>query len=215
MYRLIITALTCLPMLGTPASADSILFDTTWSEQKFSLFSSNEYRLAGRSLDVESEGTVSLMWRALPQSEWDARAASWEWTVEQSVPATDLELKGYDDRNLSLYFLFLPEAEVIAAKDEGVRSYLEHPDARVLTYVWGGAYKRGEILESPYLGPRGRAIALRPSGIGSAREMVDLLADHQRAFGETPLSLVGLAVSADSDDTDTGIRARLSNLVLK
>jgi hypothetical protein len=45
--------------------------------------------------------------------------------------------------------------------------------------------------------------------------MVDLLADHQRAFGETPLSLVGLAVSADSDDTDTGIRARLSNLVLK
>lgn len=213
MYRLILTALTCLPMLGTSVSADSIMFDSSWSEQKFSLFSSNEYRLSGRSLDVESEGTVSLMWRALPQSEWDAKTASWEWTVEQSVPATDLELKGYDDRNLSLYFLFLPEAEV--AKSEGVRSYLEHPDARVLTYVWGGAYKPGEVLISPYLGPRGRAIALRPSGIGSAREMVDLLVDHQRAFGETPLSLVGLAVSADSDDTDTGIRARLSNLVLK
>ncbi len=79
-------------------------------------------------------------------------------------------------------------------------------------YVWGGVHATGEILPTPYLGPRGRSIIRRPPGTGTAAERVDLASDHRRAFGEEPESLVGLAISADSDDTDTAVVARVTRL---
>ncbi|MDZ4134847.1 MAG: DUF3047 domain-containing protein [Paracoccaceae bacterium] len=43
---------------------------------------------------------------------------------------------------------------------------------------------------------------------------MDLAADYRRIFGGAAGALVGLAVSADSDDTRTAIRASISGLVL-
>jgi hypothetical protein len=60
-----------------------------------------------------------------------------------------------------------------------------------------------------------RTIALRPAGAGAWEETVDLAADFRRAFGEEATALVGLAVSADSDDTGTAVRAELSRLTIR
>jgi hypothetical protein len=79
-------------------------------------------------------------------------------------------------------------------------------------YVWGGAHSRGQILETPYLGERGRSVIMRGAGTGSASEAVDLAKDHMRAFGQPGQSLVGLAVSSDSDDTGAMIDAQISGL---
>ncbi len=61
---------------------------------------------------------------------------------------------------------------------------------------------------------RGVTVVLRGPGTGRAQARVDLAADHASAFRTAPGVLVGLAVSADSDDTDTALRASLSNLAL-
>lgn len=210
MRMFLYTALVALA--PTVALAQQIQFGPGWTEQRFSMFSSNDYSLGGDTLAVRSDSTVSLLWSRLPQSMWDARQASWDWAVERSVPATDLTRKGGDDRNLSLYFLFLPEAAAERARNAGVMSLLDNDDARVLIYVWGGAHARGDVLPTPYLGERGRSLIRRSAGTGSARESVDLAADYARAFGGAPGKLVGLAVSSDSDDTDTEVVARLSRL---
>jgi hypothetical protein len=84
--------------------------------------------------------------------------------------------------------------------------------ARALMYVWGGKHTRGEILPTPYLNELGRTFILRPAGTGQASERVNLKTDFQRAFGTEPTHLIGIAISADSDDTDTKIRARVSNM---
>ena len=68
------------------------------------------------------------------------------------------------------------------------------------------------MLSSPYLGARGKTIVRRPSGTGSFRETVDLAGDYTRAFGGAAGALVGLAVSADSDDTNSTIRGEISGL---
>ncbi len=196
----------------TVAAAQDVRFDGNWSEQRFALFSRNAYDQRGQSLGVTSNGTVSLLWTALPDAMWQGTRAGWNWTVEQSVPATDLTLKGGDDRNLSLYFVFLPQDAAIAARGAGIRTLLDNAQARVLMYVWGGDHARGEVLPSPYLGDRGRSVILRPAGTGSASESVDLVADHRRAFGSDPAALVGLAVSADSDDTRSSILAVIEGL---
>ncbi|MGC9417471.1 MAG: DUF3047 domain-containing protein [Rhodovulum sp.] len=201
-----------LALAAAPAPAQQIPFAAGWTEQRFSLLSSNDFGLNGDSLGVRSDGTVSLLWTPLPPALWSGRVAAWDWRVDRSVPATDLTRKGGDDRNLSLYFLFLPEAAARAAQGRGVKALLDHPEARVLMYVWGGAHARGDLLASPYLGARGKTLILRPAGTGSASERVDLAADHRRAFGTGPARLVGVAVSADSDDTGTGVLARIDRL---
>ena len=179
------------------------------------MFSENEFRFEGRRLSVVSDGTVSLIYRPLPEEFREAGAARWSWRVEESVPATDLTQKGVDDRNLSIYFLFLTEAEVASLGEADVRDLLESEAVRLLLYVWGGGYERGAVLESPYFEGRGKTIALRPSGVGEAAETVSLAEDFTRAFGEEKTVLVGVAVSADSDDTDTSIIGSIQDLVLE
>ncbi|MEN8658631.1 DUF3047 domain-containing protein [Marivita sp.] len=210
MFRYLAAAAVCLAAL--PALAAPVSFDGSWKTQKFSLFSSNTYGFNGGSVSVASNGSVSLAYRPLPENYWGASSAKWSWSVQEGVPATDLRNKGGDDRNLALYFVFLPDAEAQALKGASVRKLLTNDAARVLVYVWGGAHDRGAVLNSPYLGDRGKTIVLRGSGTGSASESVDLARDYSRAFGAGDASLVGLALSGDSDDTDTRIRASVSGL---
>ena len=207
-------ALLCLALAPGLAAAQQVSFGDGWTEQRFSMFSGNRFALAGDTLGVRSDGTVSLVWTRLPERLWGKRQARWDWAVDRSAPATDLTRKGGDDRNLSLYFLFLPERTARQARDRGVRALLGDPDVRVLMYVWGGSHARGEILPTPYLGPRGRTVIRRAAGTGAGSETVDLAKDHQKAFGTAPGSLVGIAVSSDSDDTGTEVVARLSRLRL-
>ena len=95
--------------LATAAAAGPVSFANGWQEQRLSLFSSNDYSF-GQNLGLVSEGSVSIAWSRVGRDDWDTAGASWTWTVDQSVPATDLSLKGGDDRNISLYFVFVPES---------------------------------------------------------------------------------------------------------
>lgn len=187
----------------------------SWSEQKFPRLSANQWNQSSQGVEVLSDSSVSLIWTRLPVSDGEATRASWDWSVTQSVPATQLTRKGGDDRNIALYFVFMPPELAEASRNSGVRKMLKSRDARVLMYVWGGAHTRGEILSSPYLGSRGKTVIRRPAGTGNHRESVNLEEDFMRAFGTPKTVLVGLAISSDSDDTGAVIRARLSGLNLK
>jgi hypothetical protein len=82
-------------------------------------------------------------------------------------------------------------------------------------YVWGGNHNPGEILPSPYLRELGKSVILQRAGTGKANEQVNLTIDFQRAFGGEPSNLVGIAISADSDDTKLAILARISNFSIR
>ncbi|MFG5381806.1 DUF3047 domain-containing protein [Yoonia sp. R2-816] len=197
------------------ANAGPISFATGWQEQRLSLFSSNDYSF-GQSLSMVSNGSVSIAWTRVSPADWGSRGASWSWTVEQSVPPTNLGQKGGDDRNVSLYFVFVPESVAPSLQGANIRSLLGNEDVRIMQYAWGGNHSRGQVIRSPY-GPPGQGvtIALRQAGTGSHSENVDLAGDYARAFGGEPGALVGLAVSGDSDDTDSMIRAAIGNLTLR
>jgi hypothetical protein len=215
MTRSLFLAAMIAALPATSVFAESVAFDNTWSTQRFSLFSSNRYGFQGNTLSIASDGSVSLAYARVQQPLWGAKSAKWSWAVSQSVPATDLTKKGGDDRNASLYFVFLPEAEAKALGDKAnIRKLLTAESARVLVYVWGDNQGRGKVLSSPYLGNRGKTILLRAAGTGKFSEKVDLAADYRRVFGGPAGALVGLAVSADSDDTNSAIRASISGLTL-
>ncbi|SEW23706.1 Protein of unknown function [Cognatiyoonia koreensis] len=212
--RLVTTAAVLAAVLAHPAIAGPVSFASGWAEQRLSLFSSNDYSF-GNQLSMVSNGSVSIAWTRLPRSEWAATGAAWTWAVEQSVPATSLAQKGGDDRNIALYFVFLPESAAEGLEGAGIRQLLGRSDVRTLIYTWGGNHGQGQFIQSPYLPGQGVTVALRQAGTGSHSENVNLARDYTNAFGGQPGALVGLAVSGDSDDTSSVIRAAISGLRLQ
>ncbi len=204
-----------LSFLATTVSAGPVSFSNGWKEQRLSLFTSNDYSF-GKSLGLVSNGSVSIAWTRVGQADWGTSGASWSWKVGQSVPVTNLANKGGDDRNISLYFVFVPESIAPSLDGKNIRNLLGNSDVRIIQYAWGGNAKRGQIIPSPY-GPKGQGvtIALRQAGTGAHTENIDLAADYARAFGGSKGALIGLAVSGDSDDTKTAIRASIGNLTLR
>lgn len=200
--------------LALPALAAPLSFDGSWREQGFFRLTSNDYEQNGSTLQVTSDGTVSLLWKAVPDALRSATKASWRWTVEQGVPATDLRKKGGDDRNLALYFAWTDAATAATANPNRAARLLRNPATKVLVYVWGDDDARGTIQGSPYLSGL-RTVILRQAGTGGFSEQVDLAADYARAFGEAPAVLMGVGVSADSDDTDGLIEGTISSLDLR
>ena len=213
--RSLIKPITLLLVLSAPPALAGPVGFGDWRQHWFARFADVDFTYSTGSLAVQANAAVSITYKLLDQSHWEARAARWSWSVDQTVPGTDLRLKGGDDRNLALYFAFLPKAEAERTSgSRNLRKLLKHPEGRVLVYVWGGDHGRGAVLPSPYLGARGKTVVLRPSGTGAHAEKVDLVADYRRAFGEAPQALVALAVSSDSDDTNTVTRGQITDLVL-
>ena len=205
-----------LALTAAPVLAEPMRFTPDWREQSFPRLTANRYAAQGDRLDIASDQGVSVLYTALPETRWAGRQATWNWTVEQSVPPTDLRRKGGDDRNISIYFVFMDaESARRAGPNPRLRSLLGNRNARMLVYTWGGEHARGDVLDSPYLEARGRTMILRGAGTGTHAEAVDLGADYARIFGGAPDALVGIAVSADSDDTETAIRARISGMVIR
>jgi len=202
-------------LAASAAAAGPISFGGNWNEQRLQLFNSNDYSFNGGSMGIASDGGVSLAWSRTGRSDWGARSASWNWSVDQSVPATDLRRKGGDDRNISIYFVFLPEADAAQMEGANIRQLNNNPNVRILQYVWGGNHARGSVQQSPYAPGQGANVILRQAGTGSNSENVNLASDFATAFGGTPGALVGIAVSSDSDDTRSSVRASVSNLAVR
>ncbi len=211
-----IAVVAALGLTATASPAATNIGFGGWTNQRLGLFAgTNSYDQQGNRLTVRSDGTVSLLWTATPKQAWASQSARWAWDVSESVPPTALDQKGGDDRNLSLYFVFLPEAIAEQMQGSAITKLLNEDSVRVLMYVWGGSHASGAMLPSPYLGDRGKTIAMRQAGTGAAQEAVDLARDYQAAFGSAPGALVGLAISSDTDDTGSKVSASVSDLVLE
>ncbi|WP_424933897.1 DUF3047 domain-containing protein [Amaricoccus macauensis] len=167
------------------------------------------------TLRATSKSAVSLIWKPLGSDYAAGSTASWSWQVAPGVPATDLARRGEDDRSLALYFLFADDARAAENPPDSLRAAMRR--GRALIYVWGGDDARGSIIQSPWMRGRGQMIVAQPAAGPSGRwisETADLRGDFRRAFGREPGPLVGIAVSADSDDTGTTAQAWLADLVI-
>tara|TARA_R110002124_G_scaffold48148_13_gene142458 strand:- start:4810 stop:5508 length:699 start_codon:yes stop_codon:yes gene_type:complete len=204
-----------IAVFGTAdAQSVKIPFDQNWKEQGFMRLFSNEYDLQDQQLDIISDGTVSVLWRPVDAAQERTKQASWDWSVTKGVGPTDLTARGGDDRNLAMYFVFVDPETAQQLNRTSARKLLSNPKAKALIYVWGGIHPNGSLLPSPYA-PGLKTKILRTVETGNFSETVNIDQDFVAAFGNTPKTLVGLAVSADSDDTDGFISGSIRDLSLQ
>lgn len=167
------------------------------------------------TLRVTSDNSGSLIWRPLPADFANGNTAQWRWRVDEAVPPTDLSDRKADDRAIALYFLFADDNSAVGDPPKSLRSAMM--SGRALVYVWGGNSAPGTVIRSPSMLGRGQLVVMQPADGPTGQwvsESVDLRADFRRAFGREPGPLMGIGVSADTDNTGAQGDARLADLVI-
>lgn len=221
--RVIGAGAVALALLAAPTAVRAELgpglADAGWQEIVFRGRAPDRFTATADGVAVESRQAVSVLWRDVAAAPATTPLLRWRWRVDRAVPPTDLARKGGDDRSLAIYVAFAFD-EARAGLWERIRRkalamLTDDPlPGRVLIYVWGGQGPGG-WLESPHLPGGGMLRVLRGPAAPLGRwleEEVDVAADYRATFGGEPTAIVGLGISADSDDTGTVAQGEVAGL---
>ena len=205
-------------------TADAIgdaLQDAGWQLYSDSRWAPARFRLTvDGSIEATTDNSTALIWKKIPEQDAHRPMLHWEWRVDETMAATDITVKGGDDRPMALHVWFMepPERQTAfqalrAKLLEIVFGFPVH--GRVLTYVWGGRGERGDALPNPHIGEDSWMIVLRPGRTPTQEwfaERRDLVADYDAAFGGAPPERGIIAIAADSEDTRSRSRAFVRNI---
>jgi len=170
-------------------------------------------------LRVRSDAAASTLAHELDVDPARTPMLAWRWKVSAPVVGSDFRHKAGDDYAARVYVLFDYPVARLALADRVKISlartlYGAELPAAALAYVWGNAQQPGAIGPNPYT-DRVRMIVV-DSGAAQAGQWVevrrDVAADFRAAFGETAPRIVGIAVSADTDNTGERVTTLFGDL---
>jgi len=155
--------------------------------------------LLGRPLSVDLEQTPILCWR---------------WRIDAPVAGADINTKAGDDYAARVYLTFTVPPEALGFATRTKLSLARSiwgpsvPDA-ALNYVWDNKHPIGTLQPNVYT-DRARMLVV-DSGAAKAGRWVgvrrNVRQDFQRAFGDLPGKLNGLAIASDTDNTGESAHA--------
>ena len=162
-------------------------------------------RLALRAIGRESASGVIRRVQVDPNR---CPILEWTWRVEKLQSSADLRVKESDDVAASLFLLF------------GDPGFFSDPDpVPTLRYVWTtDRAVENEVIDNPYMPGVVRNIVVR---VGAERigqwvtERRNIVADFERAFGETPKDAIeAFALFTDNDQTKEAVEAYYASVRL-
>ncbi len=176
---------------------------------------------ADGSIEINTDGSASLIYLPIDVDPADTPRLSWRWRVDENLPATDLSRRGGDDRPAAIFVFFEWDPDTASLKERMMRPLVEawkgrDAPGRLLSYTWGGDHPTGSLIKSAYFGGAGMQVILRNGSAPTGEwisENVDVAADYERIFGGPPPPIRQLAISADSDDTGGQSRASIIELM--
>ncbi|MGI9510418.1 MAG: DUF3047 domain-containing protein [Geminicoccaceae bacterium] len=219
--RVCAAVLALIVSLSALAGTDEVLLADGWRDVLFDNKTPNRFEAFDEGgIAVISEQSVSLLQKPLAVDLDNTPVLAWRWRVTEAAPATDLGVKGEDDRSLALYVAFPFQPEEASVFERMRHAFFENmtgeeTPGRVLVYIWGGIGARGDRVPSPYLGEAGIMTILRPADtpLGSwFDEAIDIAEDYRTTFGSQPPAPVSLAIGADTDDTRSTARALVTDI---
>jgi len=220
MRKILIAAVLIAASMGAPpaATAETLRFGSDlagWSVVQFPGIAPAHFAATDdATLSIATDRAAGMLWHPLSGTTQHARTARWRWRVDEGVAPTDLTRRGADDRAIGIYFVFSDRPEPATGPLETLASSA----VTALVYVFGGDRPRGTVIASPHMGARGKFIALRGADAGKRvwfDETVELAPDYMRAFGRKMPTLIGIAISSDSDDSRARNRASVQTLVVE
>ena len=183
-----------------------------WHHKVFPGKRSSDYRLVqldGRSaMHAQAASSASMLRQTLQVVPQDLNRLRFSWKVPALIETADLASRELDDSPVRVVLAFDGDRSRFSMKD-AMLSQLSHaltgepmPYA-TLMYVWSNQGEEGAVIHNPRT-DRIRKIVLEsgPGSLGQWRAYErDIRADFERAFGEAPGALTGIAIMTDSDNT--------------
>jgi hypothetical protein len=199
--------------VASPAASDAL-----WHERAFPGKRATEYRpthKAGRpALWARADASASAMRREVHLPAEAVGRLQFSWYVSDLLEAADLSQRGSGDSPVRIVLAFDGDRRHFSARDQLLSELSqaltgEPMPYATLMYVWCNRCAANEVITHPRTG-RIRKIAVESgsAGIGRWRDHErDLRADFERAFGEPPGPLLGVALMTDSDNTRSTAQA--------
>jgi hypothetical protein len=148
---------------------------------------------------------------------------NWRWRADAMPPSADIRTKRYDDAPVRIALAFDGDPAKLTTQDHLHRELARLVSGRelpyaTLMYTWGdGRFSPDEVVQNPYTG-RIRAIVVeRGSGdLGKWQSYSrDIAKDYEKAFGEPPGRLIGIAIMSDGDNTQSKFTAWYGDIRLE
>jgi len=196
-----------------------------WQHCTFPGKKSTDYRsvkLDGRSaIHTRSSSAASMLRQTVRVEPDDLSRLKFSWKVPALIPGANMTARETDDSPVRVLLAFEGDRSTFSAKN-AMLSELAHvltgepmPYA-TLMYVWGNERPVGSVIINPRT-DRIRKLVLEsgPAHLGRWLEYErDIRADYEKAFGEAPGALVGIAIMTDTDNTQQQTQAWYGPLAL-
>ena len=166
-------------------------------------------RKDGRHAVVASAQTSASMLRSAMRVEPEALGAlRFSWKVPALIPAADMALREADDAPVRIVLAFEGDRSRFSPRNamlsELARTLTgEEMPYATLMYVWCNRREVGSVITNPRTDRiRKLVVESGPRRLGEWLDYErDVRADFERAFGEAPGALVGIALMTDTDNT--------------
>ncbi|MBI5276424.1 MAG: DUF3047 domain-containing protein [Burkholderiales bacterium] len=166
------------------------------------------------AVSVTADSAASMLRRTVRIEPQDMGAVRFSWKVPELMAQADLALREAADSPVRVILAFEGDRNRFSARDaltaELVRALTgEEMPYATLMYVWCNKREPGTVIRSPRT-DRIRKVVLESGPARLDRWLDyerDIRADYERAFGEAPGALVGIAIMTDSDNTRSRTRA--------
>ncbi len=216
-------------LLGFKQEKESDSLPEGWGLITYFRTSKNEMSLIREGkrtvLKVKSLGGASAI---LKRSDVDIKAFPilvWRWKINRVV---GMAIESREDRNDSaarIRVIFGKAAAKPARKPIEISKFFKslglqmgaiEPSGLKIDYIWGSATPKGEVIDYP--GSRDHKVVVVESGNKKTSRWVwekrNLIEDFSQFFGGTPPGLAGVVVLTDTDQTNEGVIAHYSSIIL-
>lgn len=146
----------------------------------------------------------------------------WRWKVANVLQKGDVTKKSGDDYPARLYITFEYDPDRAglfdAAKYKAAKA-LFGPDLpfRALNYIWESNAPKGSMIPNPYT--EWTVMVVVESGTAELNTWIveerNVYEDFKKAFNEEPLTISGVAIMSDTDNTQEAATAYFGDIVFK
>jgi hypothetical protein len=177
-------------------------------------------------LRVESVGSASGLLKRLDVDLKALPVLVWCWKINRVVGMAIESHKDRNDAAARIRVIFGTPAPTPSQKKSpeipdffksfGFKMGAKEPRGFKIDYIWGNTIKKGEVIDFP--GSRNHKMVIVQSGNKRANRWVweerNLSEDFQQCFRRTAPHLIGIVVLTDTNQTNEGVIAHYSSIIL-
>ncbi|WP_353193787.1 DUF3047 domain-containing protein [Pandoraea pnomenusa] len=169
------------------------------------------------------DGSASGLAQKLDVPVYMGTKLTWRWRADAMPANADIRTKRYDDAPVRIALAFDGDPAKLTMQDHLHRELAHMVSGRelpfaTLMYTWGdNKFAPDDVVANPYTGRIRSIVVERGDGqLGKWQTYSrDIAKDYEKAFGEPPGRLIGIAIMSDGDNTQTKYTAWYGDIRLE